>query len=405
MLIKIAWRNIWRNNRRSLVVLLSVVVGVIAILFMDGLNNSFVKQMLDNQISTSVTHIQIHKKGFTDNKVVESYIPDKSGVETVLDTASGINAYSKRVIAFGLLSSARSSSGVYIYGINPEDESRVTKVDDSMVEGSYLSESSGREIVIGKALAKKLSVGVGDKVVAMSNTLKGSIGSDVYRIAGLFETHSSEFDKSTIFIPVNNAQNLLQIENNYYEYAMLVDDYKHVDKVKHNIASSLSGEYEIQSYKDLLPLLIVQMDMMKESMMVINLIVSAALIFGIINAMLMAVFERIQEIGVLMSIGMKNRKIFSLFILESFLIGLIGTLAGLLFGIGLVAIVGSSGINLSMFAESLQSLGIGSTLYPTLSVETIITTLIMIPLISVLGAIYPAVKAIKLEPVYAIRYV
>ena len=399
MLIKIAWRNLWRNKRRSVVVLLSVLVG-----FMDGLNNSFLKQMLDNQINSSVTHIQVHKKGFIDNKVVESYIPNGMNVESVLDTVSGVKNYSKRVIAFGLLSSARSSSGVYIYGINPNDEKHLTKIDDSIVEGTYLT-GSGREIIIGETLAEKLRVGIGDKVVAMSNTLPGNIGSDVYRIVGLFKTHSTEFDKSTIYISLGDAQSLLQVNDNVYEYAMILDDYTKAEKVKQNIQNSLSDEYEVLTYEDILPLVIIQVEMTRESMMVINLIVGMALIFGIINAMLMAVFERIQEIGVLMSIGMKNRKIFMLFIIEAFLIGLIGTAAGLFIGSIIVALFGSSGIDLSMFAESLQSFGIGSVLYPSISAETIVITLITIPLISVLGAIYPAVKAIRLEPVYAIRYV
>jgi putative ABC transport system permease protein len=404
MLFKLAWRNIWRNKRKSLIVLGSVVVGMIAVIFYDGLDNGMLRQMLDNQISSSVSHIQIHKKGFNDNKVIKNYIPDNLQVQNIVKNEKDIKAYSERVITFGLLSSATNSSGVYIYGIYPDMEAKVSNIKSSIVEGKFFP-GGKRDIVIGKQLADKLGVGIGDKVVVMANTPNGSIGSDLFRVAGIFQTVSTDFDKTTIYIPIKTAQEMLDIDNHIYEYAIVLNDYHNVDKVKAELESKLNDKYEVLSYKDLLPMLIYQMDLYDQTMWIFYMIVGLALIFGIVNTMLMSVFERINEIGVLMAIGMKNSKIFLMFIFEAFMLGIIGTIVGLALGLLIHWPISISGINFSIFSDALKSFGIGAVIYPYLSVSNTVILTIIIPFIAVIGALYPAYRAIKLEPIKAIYYV
>lgn len=404
MLIKLAWRNIWRNKRRSLVVLLSVIVGVNSLLFMDGLTNGMIYQMLANQISNNISHIQIHKNGFTDNKVIQSNIPDPLIVEDALKNNPSVKSYSKRVVTFGLLSSATNSAGVFLNGIIPKDEIKVSNISNSIVEGEYFT-GGEREIVLGTKLAEKLEVGLGDKVVALSNMPNGKIGSEVFRITGLYKTPSSEFDKSFIYIPIKTAQSMLQLDDKVFEFAIVTKNINSTEMVKNELLAELGSKYEVQSYKDLLPLLIIWMDMYKESLVFINFIVGLALIFGIINSMLMAVYERINEFGVLMAIGMKNIKMFFMVVFEAAILGIFGTLIGLASGLLINWPISIIGIDLSLFAEGLNSYGVGAVIYPTLSFENFIMTLLMIPVVSVLGAIYPAYKAIKLDPIYAIRYV
>ena len=404
MLFKLAWRNIWRNKRRSFIVFISVIVGVNAMLFMDGMSNGMLSQILFNEISLNVSHIQIHKNGFTDNKMVQNYIPDYENVEKIIITNKSIRYYSKRIVTFGLLSSAANSTGIYLNGIEPENEQNVSRIKSSIIEGKYLSGNSG-EIVIGKKLAEKLQVELGDKVVALANTSDGSIGSDVFRIVGIYKSPSSEFDKSYVYIPITNAQTMLNLQNKIHEFAIITNNYNSANINRDKLRETLSGSYEVLSYEDLLPFVIIQLDMYKESLFVINLIISLALIFGIINSMLMSVFERIREIGVLMSIGMRNGKIFLMILIEAFTIGTAGTIIGVISGYLINIPFSTFGINLSVFAQSLESFAVGAILYPKLSVENFVMILLMIPLISILGALYPAYKAIKLEPVYAIRYI
>jgi putative ABC transport system permease protein len=404
MLLKLAWRNIWRNKRRSLIVLVSVVVGLTAIVLTDGLSNGMIRQMLFNQINLDISHIQIHKKGFNKNKIVKNYIPNYKHVESLLNKDPEVKEYSKRVYVTGILSSANNSSGVIIYGINPSAEAKVSIIKNSIIEGKYLDKGK-REIIIGKKLAEKLGVEIGDKVVAMANTLKGDIGSDAFRITGIFQTPNSEYDKRAVYVQAATEQEMLGIGNNYHEFAIITNDYNKVTSIKNYLESKLGSGYEVYTYRDLLPMLIYQMELYKETMMILNVIIGLALIFGIVNTMLMSVFERIREFGVLMAIGMKNSRLYLMIVFEAFILGIIGSLAGLVLGLLLDIPLAHSGINLSMFATGLESFGVGAVIYPVLSAGNIINAVIFMPFVAVLGALYPAYKAIKLEPIYAINYV
>ena len=404
MLIKIAWRNLWRNKRRSIIILISVIIGVVALIIMDALSIGMVRQMLENQIGAHVSHIQVHKKGFNDNKIIQNYLPNSDRVETVLKNTEGIKYYSPRVLTFGLLSSATNSSGVYLVGINPEEEEKVTKIKRSLVEGDYLS-GKAHEIVIGKKLAEKLGVELGDKVVAMASTLKGDVGSDVFRIVGLYETFSSEFDKTTIYIPLDNAQRMLEMGDKITEFAIIVDNTKFLDQIKATIQSDLGDAYEVLTYRDLLPLLVMQIDLYKETIWIFYLIVGIAMVFGIINTMLMSVLERIHEFGVLMAIGLRNSKLFVMIMLEALLLGIFGSVLGVIVGVIIYYPLSLSGIDLSLFAAGLTAFGSGAIIYPVLTSLSIINAVIIIPVVAVLGALYPAYRTIRLQPVTAIRHV
>jgi ABC-type lipoprotein release transport system permease subunit len=424
MLLKLAWRNIWRNRRRSLIVITSVVIGLIAIVLLSGLVNGMLQQMLFNQINLDVSHIQIHKRGFNDNKIVKNFIPGYQQVESVLKKIPGIEAYSKRVIAPGILSSADNSSGVLIKGINPGEESKVSVIKNSIIEGKYLGENK-HDIIIGEKLAEKLGVSLGDKVVAMTNTLSGSIGSDVFRIVGIFQTASSNYDKRAIYINAKAEDAMLgfddqngqdsavrksSVENKnspgiYYEFAIITNNFEKVDSIKKVLESKLGGDYEVLTYEDLLPMLIYEMEIFKKSMLIINMVIGLALIFGIINSMLMSVFERTNEIGVLMAIGMKNNRLYLMIELEALILGVLGTITGLAAGLLLDLMLAHSGINLSLFSAGLKAIGVGAVIYPALSFSDIINAVFPMPFVAVLGAVYPAYKAIRLQPIYAINYV
>ncbi len=266
---------------------------------------------------------------------------------------------------------------------------------------------------MGKSLAEKLDVGLGDKVVAMASTLKGNVGSDVFRIVGLFETFNSEFDKIYAYIPFENAQRMLGLNDNFSEFALLIDNLDNLNQVEADLEEQLNFDaksaskltYEVLTFKELLPLLVMQVDVYKESIFIFYGIIAVAMIFGIVNTMLMSVFERIREFGVLMAIGMKNKRIFVMVILEALFLGVFGTAIGFLVSYLIYIPLSNTGIDLSMFSDSLKSFGVGTTIYPAMTLEGIMNALFIVPLVTVLGAIYPALKAIRLEPMNAIRYV
>ncbi|MBM4168607.1 MAG: ABC transporter permease [Ignavibacteria bacterium] len=404
MLLKLAQRNIWRNKRRSVIVIVSVAVGITATILTDTLSMGMIFQMFDNQIGSHIAHMQIHRNGFRDNMVVQNFIPDAEIVERAIKEEPSIAVYSRRVVLFGLLSSANTSAGISIIGIEPTQEAKLTKIKSSIVSGSYLT-GSPNEIVIGRNLAEKLGVELGDKVVALSATLDGHVGSDVFRIVGVFETFSSEFDKVYAYVPLEGAQKLVGLGNRISEIAILTTDRNTVGMSKEALQDRLGDEYEVLSYVDLIPLILVQIDMYQQSMIVFYAIIGIALILGIVNTMLMSVFERIQEIGVLMAIGLSNAKIFSMILIEALSLGILGTGAGFVAGVLIYLPLASYGIDLSAFSEGLKSFGTGTVIYPVFTATGVLNALFLIPFMTVLGALYPAYRAIRLQPINAIRFV
>jgi ABC-type lipoprotein release transport system permease subunit len=403
MIFKLAWRNIWRNKRRTLIVVVSIVVSVSVLLLIDTLSMGMMKQMLDNQINLHIAHIQIHKRGFNDDKTVKNYIPDSEKIEEVLRQIDEIKFYSRRVISYGLINSAFNSSGVIIVGVEPEREKNITIISRSIVEGKYIGEERG--IILGKKLAQKLNVEIGDKVVLMVSDLNGNVSSDVFRVIGLYESPSSEFDKVYVYIPIESAQQLLGLGDKVIEFALILKDQNFINSVKDEIARAIGNSYEVLSYDDISPLIRIGIEMYKELIWIYYLIFGIAVGFGVVNIMLMSVFERVREFGVLKAIGMKNKKIFALILLESFMIGVVGTIIGLVIGLVLYLPLSKTGVDLGIFAESLAWFGSGRIIYPVLTEFTLSLLIFTMPFISLIGAIYPAIKSIKFEPVEALKHI
>jgi|Deesub1362B_J571_1020462.scaffolds.fasta_scaffold03899_2 ABC-type lipoprotein release transport system permease subunit len=404
MLWKIAWRNLWRNKRRSAIILTSIVIGVIALIITDTIYMGMGNQMLYNQIGIHVGHIQIHKKGYHDNPLLEMAMNDPQ-IVNIFASRKDIVAYAPRILSFGLLSSSYSSSGVSIVGIDPAREKAITLIARSVTSGRYLSGNATREILISEKLAEKLEVEVGDKVVAMASRLDGSVGSEVFRVVGTYRTFNSDFDKVTIFIPIEMAARMLGMGQRISEYVLKVKRIEQTRTIRDELRLTLGSEYEVLDYKDILPMLVYQVEMFDEFMYIYYLIIGIALVFGIVNTMLMAVFERIREIGVLKAIGMPDRKIFWMVILESATLGLLGSAIGTVLGYLIYLPLSHTGIDLSMFSKSLESFGVGSVIYPVFIPRVLASVFFSIPIFAILGAIYPAIKAIRFQPVEAMRYV
>ncbi|MBI5325781.1 MAG: ABC transporter permease [Ignavibacteriae bacterium] len=410
MFFKIAIRNLLRNKRRTLIILSSIIIGVSATLIYDSINAGMITQMLVNQINTYYSHIQIHKKGFNDNRLVTSYIPDYKKIEDVIKNQSYIKHYSKRVIAFGMLSSANSSAGISMIGIEPDKEKKVSDIHRMVVEGRYPSGKSN-EILISKRMADKLEVTLGDKVVAMAADTNGKVNSELFRIVGIYRSHTGEFDKVFVYVPIENARNILGIGDNVTEISLITENADSTFSFKKQLNSALNNsgydisKSEILTYQESLAMIMYLIDIWKQTSIIIYLIIALAVLFGVINTMLMSVFERVNEIGVLMSIGMKNSGIFKMIVLEAFMLGLVGTVAGFIIGILIFLPLSHNGINLGMYSESMSSFGLNNIIYPELNLMVIINSLFIMPLATALGAFYPARKAIKLQPTDAMRYV
>jgi len=404
MLLKISWRNIWRQKKRSLIVMSSIVVGTAAVLMMDSFSMGFVYQQLNNQISSHVGHFQINSKGYNANKVIKNRIKHPSEIEKKLKKLNFVQAYSRRVLAFGMLSSAEGSTGITMVGIDADNEAKITSIKSQIIKGQYIG-NNPRDIIISSAVAKKLNVDIDGKIVMMAASTSGKVQSELFRVKGIFKTNNSSFDKTHIFIPIHTAQKLLNIGQDITQFVVLTDNLDKIDLYKNKLNQVIDDKYEVLSYKDILPLLVFYIELSIEMMALMYVIIGIAILFGIINTMLMSVFERIQEFGVLMSIGMKSRQIFIMVIQEAFILGVLGTIAGFIVGYVIYLYFAVNGMDLSAFSDSLVSFGVGSVIYPKIDVNVMYRALFIIPLTTVVGAVYPALKAIRLQPTDAMRYI
>ncbi len=378
------------------------MIGVIAIILTDAVSIGMMHQMLTNQIGADAGYVQIHKKGYQSDPALKNSIADTAPVRKALAEAGGFCDISERLQTFGLISSAYNSSGVSIVGIVPGEEEHVTTIHEYVVKGTYLSGRPG-EIIISSATAEKLRVGLGDKVVIMASRLGGSVGSEACRIVGIFETFDSGFDQTHTYIPLQTARQLLGAPGRISEFVVNPVQAGQTEAVAERLASVLSPGFEVLTYKQMLPILVMQIQLYDQTIYIFYAIIAIALIFGIVNTMLMAVMERTHEFGVDMAIGMANRRIFTMILMEAFYLGLIGTLVGLVISFAMYFPLSHSGWNLAMFSKSLNSIGVGTTIYPVLKVSSIINAAVIIPLAAVMGAVYPALRAVKLQPVEAIR--
>ncbi len=404
MLFKIAWRNLWRNKRRSLIVLTSLVVGVAVLIISDSVMQGMIYQMLHNNISRHVSHIQIHKKGCHDNKIIQNNIPNPEEVEKVLKNSEFVEHYGKRLITFGLIRSAAGSSGGAIVGVEPGKEKKITDIAASIVDGNYIESEKGG-IVIGKKMAERLEVGVGDKIVAVAAGLDSTVSYELFRVTGIFSTSSAAFERSHVFVPINALSDMLSMNGRVSEFAMVTTDQRNTLEFKEILKDKLGDYYEVLAYQDIIPLIVAYVSSYKQFIIVFYVIIGIAVIFGVINTMLMSVFERIQEFGVLMSIGMKNNKIFVMILQEALALGIIGTIFGFIVGLGVFYYLNYAGINLAAFSESLSSFGVSNVIYPVLSVDLVINSILIMPIMTVIGSLYPAIKTVRLQPTDAMRYV
>ncbi|MDZ7373365.1 MAG: FtsX-like permease family protein [candidate division KSB1 bacterium] len=404
MLWRIAWRNLWRNRRRSIIILSSIVVATVAMIVQDTLYRGLAFQMLRNQVGLHAGHLQIHTRGYQDNPVLEKAIDRPSRIDSVLRRCSEIVAYSQRAVSYGLVSSAYSSAGVSIVGIEPEKEEQITLISRLVREGRYLG-GGDREILISRQLAEKLEVGLGDKLVAMATRLDGTVGSEVFRIVGLFETFDAEFDRAMVYTPLFTTARMLGLGERVCEFVVVLRDAKLASLVRDQLEPLLGPDFEVLTYKDLLPLVVYIIDTFDQFMYIYYAIIGIALIFGVVNTMLMAVFERIREIGVLKAIGMPDHKVFGMVVLEAAILGGLGTGLGSVLGYLFYLPLSRTGINLAAFAQGLSGMGVGSVIYPVFHPGALVNTFLSIPLFATLGAIYPALKAVRFEPIAAMRYV
>ena len=401
-LIKIGWRNIWRNKKRSVVVILSIILGLYGGLIIVSLMTTLNHQRMDTAINTYLADIQIHNKNYSNEYSIIDTIPNVQDLEEILKNDSRVKAFSKRAVINGMLSNSTGSYGVNVLGIHPDDEIKVTKVYSKMVEGDYFVSKRPNTMIVGKKLADKLNLKIRSKVVIAFQDTNGDITSLLYRIEGIFRSGNSMFDDYNVFVKNNSIFSNLPDLSGYHEIPILTTHNDITKSLKFDL-QQINDSIDVKSWDDIAVELAYANKMMSSFLYIFMLIVLSGLSFGIINTMLMAVLERKKEIGMLMSIGMTKIYIFLMICFETVFLSLVSIPFALLITYFTVDYFSVVGIDLSVVASGLENFGVGSMFYLKLPSEYYINLSMLVIFISFISSIFPAIRALKINPAEATK--
>ena len=398
----IAWRNLWRNKTRTGVVIGAIVIGVWAVIFLTSFSTGIVREYIRNAIENEISHVQIHHPNYLLDRDPELYIENADDLMDHIGTLSNIKGYASRSMVFGMVSSAKGARGMRIKGIDPAMEANVTTLSKKLVEGSFFVEDKKNQILLSTTIAEKQNLKVRSKVILTFQDLEGEITAGAFRIVGLFDTGSAPFDESSVFVKKQDLNRLLEDENLAHEIAILADSPAYVDSIMTNLNQRFP-EYSIQNYKEISPDIELYESQIKLSSLIFTIIVMLALIFGIINTMLMAVLERYRELGMLMAVGMNKTRVFFMIVLETIALCIVGMPLGIFLGLITVNYLGKTGIDLSNYSRGMREFGMSDFIYPELDGYMYFMLALIVVITALLASIYPALKAIRLRPVEAIR--
>jgi ABC-type lipoprotein release transport system permease subunit len=402
MLVKIAWRNVWRNKLRSIVVLMSIVLGIWSGLFIMAMTLGLNEQRMSGAVNTYLSHIQIHDVNYPVDQKLNQTIKDPEKVLKAISDESNVKSYCKRQIANGMAASAKGTYGIQILGINPTEEKKVTTILTHLVQGTYFEKFKRNPVVLGEKLADKLGLKIKSKIILTFQNTDGDLVSFAGRVEGIFKTNSSVFDKSTIFVKHKDLSNYTGLGDKIHEIAILTNTMESVEMVKTDL-NITDKNYKVESWDELSPELGYAQEMMGTMVYIFMGIILLALSFGIINTMLMAVLERKKELGMLMSVGMNKLKIFMMIVLETLFLAMIATPIGMLLAKISIDYFEEHGIDLSSVSQGLESFGIGSKIYTYLPNDLYFKITLFTLIVTLIASVFPARRALKLNPVEALR--
>ncbi len=400
MILNLAWKNIWRNKVRSSIIIGALVIGVFSGTFMMAFITGWMQGQIKSDINNQLSYIQIHHLRFLDNYDLADYF-FRSDIEPIVSKNDTISHVSYRLKLVGMIASAANTVGLTINAVDVPEEMKVSDLYKSIPDtcGTFLQDEKPLRIVMSKRTAEKLKVKLHSKVVVGFQDANGETVNLAFRIGGIFKTTNSVFDEGNVFVDKNDVAELTGLPAGaIHEAALMLHIADACETVTTELKQQLPG-MDVQNWKELSPMLKLSDEWQSLMSTIILGIFLIALAFGIINTMLMAVLERSHELGMLMAIGMSKSKIFRMIMTESLLLTLTGSIIGVALALIVIALTAQNGIDLSfMMGDDFEDYGFGSLVYPAISTGIFIQITLLVLLCGILSAIYPARKALKLNP-------
>jgi len=401
VLSRLAWRNLWRNHRRTLIMLMAIAIGVWAMIFMTALMRGMVDEMIIDGIDSLPGHVQIHHRSYRDDPSIENSLaaPEPELLGTLQNPL--VNAWTSRVRVPAMISSERDNRGVTLLGVDPAGEIALGFDPDSMIEGRFLDGPDDKGLVIGRKLLERLETDLGKRVVVMSQDPDNNLVEQGFRIVGVYQAKLPGMEESNIYGGRSIIQSLLRMDQRVSEIALRGRDYRDVGSLLSLARQAAPPDDEVLPWMELNSYLAMMMKVMDGFVLVWIIVVFLALSFGLANTLMMAVFERVREIGLMQALGMRPSAILVLILLESLMLLALGLLIGNILAIGSILPL-NDGIDISAVAKGMEMMGASSVLYPALKLRDMVLANFVVITLGILTSLLPAWRASRYRPVEAI---
>jgi ABC-type lipoprotein release transport system permease subunit len=396
---ELAWRNLWRNPRRTLLTFVAIGMGVWSMLVLAALMEAWGASAFEAAIRTLTGHGQIHARGYLDDPTVDHRFTVSPALRRPLDAAP-VKAWAARVRVPAIVQTARETAPVTLIGIDAQAERGLSFIPEAVHEGRYLAATDGAGVLLGRKLAQRLRTGLGKRVVILSQAEGGNIAERGFRVIGLFDAEQEQTETAFVFVPRAAAQSMLGLGDQVSEIAFVLDDIERLPAILARLRAAAPA-LDVVSWSQLEPFTQAILDISNGTIALWTAIMFILVAFGLVNTLLMAVFERMREFGLVQALGLRPRLLLLQVLLESaFLIGL-GVAVGVAASMGtLLAFHG--GLNLSALAAGGALFGIGRRLYPHVNVPLTVEIAAFVWLMGIVTSLYPAWRAARELPVTTI---
>ncbi len=404
LLLKMSIRNIWRNPRRSAVTIAAVASGISAIMFLWGFTTGTIDDMRRNAIDMITGHVQVLPKGAFGQNATYKTLKEDSGLMETLKNHPDIQTVSGQVTSRALVGTDKHSRGALLTGVNPDNEKSITRLHKKFVEGRYLS-GHGKEIILGDRLAHKIKCSVGDEIVVMAQDRYGMSMGLTCNIVGIFHSGYQAMDERFAYVNIATLQNILGLEGELSKIIVKLNKTNAVSQVTKDLQNNPKlKQHDVVSWAKIMPSVEQWAQYADGVGFFIMITVIIVVAISIMNTVLMSVMERTKEFGVMLAVGMSGNKIIFLVFLETVFLEAIGVLFGVSLGSALIHYFGVAGVSLEHVASALETNFMSPIVFTIFDWGRIGFSIMILLVLTVFAAIYPAKKAATLEPVKAIYY-
>ena len=403
ILAKLAWRNIFRNKRRTLIASIAIGIGLTALIFIDAFMIGMAETMIRTATASFLGDAQIHREGFRDTQEVSLTIQALDKVTENLAKEDIVEHWTQRTLAFGMITSPASVSAINLVGVHPPTEKFLSLIDDAITDGVYFEGDNSRDIVIGAKLAEILEIGLGDRVVVtVAQTESGDLSQEMFRVSGIYRFVGEEMNSGMAFVRIEKAQEMLAIGNRAHEIAIKFTSLVYTQDPDLAFWKTYSEHgNEALSWTELMSQLTVVLEMTKYSKYIMGVILFGVVIFGIINTLFMSLYERMFEFGVLRAVGTRPFGMARIILFEAGALAIVSIGLGSVLGFLVTALLAHTGIDytgIEMMGVTMQEF-----IYPVLEVQQFIIYPISVFVFTIIAGLYPAWHVAKMAPVDAMR--